>query len=151
MKDENQYSGDICVGNFSCGRCEKCIDQLATMKQKEDREEPKLENAYWIIQKVKLSKNLKILKPLDDVKLNPYYIDGYVDLIHPDRVTIDVHPDDGLRCVYVSPPIIKKESHEELIARRPRTEWFNSVEDFYDKYCAWEDDLERFEKEDNNE
>jgi len=55
-----------------------------------------------------------------------------------------------LTVVDLSPPI-KKESYEDLIARRPRTEWFNSVEEFHDKYCAWEDDLERFEKENNNE
>jgi len=175
---KKKYSGATCRGCFilgtACGTCEKCIEELETMKQREDRERSKPENTYWVMRKFELPEEYVEKHIEKDVFMAIYNSKGTqlwcesIELIHQDRlmyrepVNINKgvfysnqygnfqdceHSTCSLPRLCVSPPIIKKESHKDIMARRPKTKHYNTMEEFFDKYCAWEEDLKAVEEE----
>ena len=158
IKDEKkQYSGATCRGCFilgtACGTCEKCMDELKTIRLKEEKDQKELGiKRMWLVQKIEINTN-NYECDLEDLELAIYspngihvYNSSHVDLIPSYRVAIHKGSDDELRRVWISPPI-KKESHKDIMARRPKTEHYNTMEEFFDKYCAWEEDLKAVEEE----
>ena len=149
------------------------MGELETMKQREDRERSKPENTYWVMQKFELPEEY-IEKYIDeDVLMAIYNSKGTqlwcksVELVHQKRLTYEKpvnvnkgvfysdqyknfqdceHSGCGLHRLCVSPPIIKKESHKDIMARRPKTEHYNTMEEFFDKYCKWEQDIVKAER-----